>query len=331
MKNFYKVLCIAALFFSGLFICLQVNAPKKPSKLKPYLYALQHGTTRQKYRAVQKIYQLRMCARPFVEEIASILCAAKDPLIKSFLLDTLAHCNYNNPHLYSFLNDEHGDVRASAVKALVNTSDVSLSIFDLAMEDRDPFVRRVATSCLAKIDIDRSLCVRALLKKCDDEDDEVRCIAIEALSEYKNCDRIVQKLRFVALNDSGRARYIAIKTLGYFPEQVPFITTFLQYSDTRGYALEGLAIVSDSSKESALAVYRELKNSEYIARIIMQNTMSNHYLLQILIKRINCAQLNNEVMKALKYKKSYSLRYIDYLLENDGVSPCLEYIQQKLQ
>ncbi|BBM86951.1 HEAT repeat domain-containing protein [Candidatus Uabimicrobium amorphum] len=331
MKNFYKVLCIAALFFSGLFICLQVNAPQKSGKLRPYLYHVQHGTMRQKYRAVQKIYQLRMCAQPFVEEIASILLEAKDPLIKSFLLDTLAHCDYNNRHLYSFLNDEHGDVRASAIKALVNISDVSLSIFDLAMEDHDPFVRRVATSCLTKIAIDENLCVRALLTKCDDEDDEVRCAAIEALSKYKNCTRIVRKLRVVALNDSGRARYIAIKALGNFPGQVSFIATFLRYSDTRNYALEGLAVISDSSKESALHVYRQLKNSEYIAQIIMLNTTPNHYLLQIMIKSINCEQLTSDVMKILQYKKRYSLLYIEHLLEKDGVSPCLEYIQQKLQ
>lgn len=332
MSAFSKTLCIIALFFIGFFVSLQTNAKKVLHDFKPYLYAIEHGTTREKYRAVQKIYKLRMYAQPFVEEMAFILYEAKDPLIKSFLLDTLAYCNYNNRKLYSFLNDEHGDVRASAINILVNSRDVSWRIYDLAMQDHDPFVRRTATSCLTRIGIDENLCTRALLKKCSDEDDEVRCIAIEALCEYTQRGEIAQQLKFVAMNDSGRARYVAIKALGHFPQSVPFIISFLRYSDTRSYALEGLAIASEFSKESALVVYRELNNSDYIAQIIMLNATPNHYLLQVFIKSINCAQLDNKVMKVLQCEKRYSLLYIKNLLKDArSVSPCLEYIQQKLQ
>ena len=332
MKVFYKSLCVVILFFAGFFISLQTNTKNVPHNFQPYLYAIEHGTTQQKYRAVQKIYKLRVYSRPFVEEMASILYDAKDPLIKSLLLDTLAYCNYNNRKLYSFLNDEHGDVRASAIKALANSRDVSWRIFDLAMKDHDPFVRCTATSYLTQINIDESLCIRALLKRCSDEDDEVRCIAIEALCNYAQHDEIAQKLKFIAVNDNGRARYVAIKALGHFPAHISFIIQFLRYSDTRNYALQGLATASDLSEDSAAAVYRELKNSEYIARIIMLNATPNHYLLQVFIKSINCAQLNSEVMKVLQCEKRYSLLYIENLLEDArGASPCLEYIQQKLQ
>ncbi|WP_372369510.1 HEAT repeat domain-containing protein [Candidatus Uabimicrobium sp. HlEnr_7] len=340
MRILVYTISIVALFLLGFFICLHCCYPQKCRCIVPYIKNMKKGNLKQKYCAVQKIYELRKCAKPFIEELSPILYSAEDPLIKSFLLDTFADCNYNDQRLYTFLEDHSGDVRASAIGVLAKDSNASSKICELAISDPDSFVRKVATSYLTDIVIDHKKRLDTILLKCNDEDDSVRSTAVQIFTKVElgiHYKKVINKLMYLALHDNGGTRYTAIKVLGHFSQSqtLRFIIKFLKYSDTRPYALDALATASSSSEILAFEIYQFLQKENmlhFVAKIIKKNKTQNRFLLKTVIKNIDCKQLSEEVMQALVMERRYILAYINRLLQSESdISQCLKYVQKKLQ